>query len=281
MHWLRSVLCIGTLTGLGSGAAWIAPAVAQDRPVSSAHDAMDVITLAAHLSTPSVHAIELAWLADPITFPYPLRAVHQDNKLLIQGLVPTRGIQMKALAIATELSLVEVVDQVRVQPNMRVVLPEAPRETFALECRARLEQVGLPVRKQIELRATKDGRLIITGFADSEDDKLAYSRCFVGLAGCRSIRNEMVVGKAPRQALPHADVKDLETLPPPKPAPMPPTLAPGSGQRSEIQQISYPSNEPEVQKRPMNPWPKLLAPVPAREGKTRPLPTPALLQFHD
>ncbi len=278
MRWLRAALCIGSMTGclneVTLGTLW-----AQDRPVSTSEPSTLLTTGETATTAISPLAVEMAWLADPITFPYPLKATVQEGKFVVKGLVPTRGIQMRALALAMQLSPVEVVDQIRVQSTMQLVVTEVPNEQFAQEARARLEQVGMPVRKHIELRSTKDGRLIITGYADSEEDKWAYSRCFVGLAGCRAIRNDMLIGFAPMNKGGNAESNSLETLPVPKPVQLQTPVAPNALPTADIKQTTHRSDVNETKQEQPMPVPKLLPPIPAAYAKPVYVPTPAIVKF--
>ena len=55
--------------------------------------------------------VELAWLADPLTFPYPLTARPAGGTLEVRGEVPGPGVKQLALTMARAHSTLPVTDQ--------------------------------------------------------------------------------------------------------------------------------------------------------------------------
>lgn len=153
-------------------------------------------TRAAEESRTAEIAVELAWLGDAATFPYPLRAKCQNGVVELHGPLPTEGLRAKAVALAQEAAALPVADRLTLQPNMALLLPVAPDERFPEEAKARLFSLGEAEGKQLELKATRDGKLFIAGAAATAEERLGYSKVFRGLAGCRLVRNEMSVGPA-------------------------------------------------------------------------------------
>jgi osmotically-inducible protein OsmY len=138
-------------------------------------------------------AVELAWLGDALTFPYPLRAKANQGRIDLLGHVPSETIRDKAMALALGATTAPVCDRLTVLPNMAFSFSVSPESDFAAQARARVLALGDLEVKRIELRATKEGKLCIGGLVESPEEKLAYSRVFRGLPGCKAVRNEMVV----------------------------------------------------------------------------------------
>ncbi len=175
-------------------------------------------------------AVELAWLGEAATFPYPLRAQFKNGALELHGRVPTGGLKVKAVALAKEAALLQVSDQIVVQANMALLLPTLPDDSFTEEAKARFFSIGRSEGRQIELKTTRDGKLFVAGYAVSAEEKLAYSRVFRGLVGCRLVRNELVVGTLPpvvavQDTVPNGTESAGTTEAPPRPEP-PKLMAP-------------------------------------------------------
>ncbi|HMP57904.1 MAG TPA: BON domain-containing protein [Gemmatales bacterium] len=183
----------------------------------------------------SASTIEHAWLADPVTFPYPLKVRSTAQGFELTGLVPSAVISDRALALAQQAASTPVVNRIVIVPNMAMAFPAAQGPAFGDEARERLEQVS-PIRgRQLELRARKDGQLILTGRADSEEQKLEFARALRGLPGATSVVNNMVVTAAgaatpassptplPLANGPQSQPKSPqpEALPMPQPRPLP------------------------------------------------------------
>src|SRR5207245_970218 len=62
--------------------------------------------------------IEIAWLADPMTFPYPMAACLVGGTLEVAGLVPSEAVRQRALYLARECSGMSVADRLHVQAGM-------------------------------------------------------------------------------------------------------------------------------------------------------------------
>src|SRR5581483_11711212 len=72
--------------------------------------------------------VMLAWLADPITCRYPLKANVNGNILEVSGTVPNQAIHDHARELAERISKMTVNDAVRVQPNATPPVPMVAAE---------------------------------------------------------------------------------------------------------------------------------------------------------
>lgn len=201
---------------------------AQDlRPNSAPAETPAQITrLSAEALRSAEIAIELAWLADATTFPFPLKARTKDGKIELLGPVPSTLVRDKASALALAATTVPVSDRIVVQPRMNLHLLEQPADDFAFEAKTRLFSLGSVEGRQIELKTTKDGKLYIAGFAASADEKLAYSKVFQGLVGCKLVRNEMTIGAMPVVQVQNVEEPKVATAAVVKSSTVPPAISP-------------------------------------------------------
>lgn len=167
-------------------------------------------------------AVELAWLSDASTFAYPLQARWMNGTVELLGRIPSPALRDKAVAIAKGAVPIPVIDRMTVTPAMMLALPQPPDASFVDEAKSRFFSLGPVDGKQMELKATRDGKLFITGWASSEEEKLAYSKVFRGLVGCKLVRNEMEVRPAEAAGLlplpPMPEAKPRAQLGRPQPA---------------------------------------------------------------
>jgi hypothetical protein len=69
-------------------------------------------------AAPEEVRIELAWMADPATFPCYLGVYRDGNALKVRGFVPSEAVRARAIQIAGEQSGMTVVDELRINSNM-------------------------------------------------------------------------------------------------------------------------------------------------------------------
>src|SRR5689334_11106325 len=73
--------------------------------------------------------VELAWLADPITFPYFLEARVESGTLSVRGYVPDKTVRDHALKLARVHTTYTITDSMREHPSLRVRLAkESPAQ---------------------------------------------------------------------------------------------------------------------------------------------------------
>src|SRR5439155_2169592 len=142
--------------------------------------------------------IEIAWLADPMTFPYPMAARLAGETLEIAGLVPSEAVRQRALYLAHECSGMSVADRLHVQAGM----PEpGGREPDGVLARKAAEAVSSTLAKHghaFETNADAAGCVTISGRVTSYEENRAVSSRLSRIAGCCCVVNKLEVMKAAR-----------------------------------------------------------------------------------
>src|SRR5262245_52455460 len=97
--WRRWLWMTGVATSLATGAALQAqtPNRPPSNPVMSAKTAAPQKARADDSGRLMEVLVELAWLADPVTFPYYLEARVDGQALEVRGYVPSKAIRDKAI----------------------------------------------------------------------------------------------------------------------------------------------------------------------------------------
>ena len=209
----RALLLLGAWTGLANPLLGQEPAPrVEPTPVTS---------LAQPAGRPAEIAVELALLADRVTFPYVLKAKSTAQGLELTGRVPSTVIRDRALAVARQAWGGVLTSQIIVVPNMAIALPVEADASFGQEARARLEKVAPLAGRKLELRARKDGHLVLTGRADSEEQRLAFTAALRGLPGAACVVNQMTVMSAAGDGSRPALNPPVEVLSMPRPAAAP------------------------------------------------------------
>lgn len=142
--------------------------------------------------------VELALLADLATFPYFLGAHATGETLELCGLAPNKMVRQHALDLARRSTFLRVCDKVRIQANLVVTSPPRPAVMLQQEAAELLEQNLGELGLEMCVGVQPDGRIVVAGSVDSVENKLAVSRLFRRLSGCRGVVNELIV-----QPLPH------------------------------------------------------------------------------
>ncbi|HLN33254.1 MAG TPA: hypothetical protein VK395_36335 [Gemmataceae bacterium] len=137
--------------------------------------------------------VELAWLADPLTFPYALEARTMGTALEIRGEVLTESDRQQALRIAQEESGMRVIDKLRI--NARLSLPHVSKPTNQIH-REAVAILGedLPLRvKDLSVSIWTNGQILVKGAVSTYEDKLAISQRLRRVKGCSCIINQIRV----------------------------------------------------------------------------------------
>jgi osmotically-inducible protein OsmY len=135
--------------------------------------------------------VEIAWLADPVTFPCHLEAHVTHEALEARGYVTDSAVREKALKIAREVSGKRVVDATRYhRARSRPVLtrPETAVQRDAVRL---LRQVHPVHATTVKVETQPNGRLVVEGTLASLEDKFAVSRCLSHVGGCKCVDNQL------------------------------------------------------------------------------------------
>lgn len=160
----------------------------------------------------AVADVELAWLADPITFPYKLSAVRSGDVLEVRGDVPDAIVKNQALNVARVHHRGQIVDRVALTARSA---PEPARRTVD-ELRTALEAKLTQAIPGHGLRVGVDdvGRVTVDGAVRTDAEKQAAIASLRDVPGCLCILNRAQV--AP-EAVASARPSALPAVPPPPP----------------------------------------------------------------
>jgi hypothetical protein len=151
--------------------------------------------------------IELAWLADPITFPHYLKAHAGTKQLQVEGYVPSNLVRDEALRVARAHCPVAVADEVKVVSGLTFPPTSAAPAHLQRAAEATLQRLFARQPSGFTVTCAADGRVTVTGVVGSIEDKLAVSRQLRYLPGCAAVANQLRVetplpGGVPAPAVP-------------------------------------------------------------------------------
>ncbi len=141
--------------------------------------------------------VELAWIADPVTFPYFLEARIEGSTLAVRGYVPDKAVREYALKLARIYTTYTLADQMKEHLSLRVRLAkESPSQLQAAVVSTLRE--ALPRQYQrLQVQCGADGTVLLRGPIASAEDKLAASHALRRLYGCTSVRNQLQIPGEP------------------------------------------------------------------------------------
>jgi hypothetical protein len=134
--------------------------------------------------------VEIAWLADPVTFPYYLEAhVNTHQQLEVRGYVPNKVVREHALRTAQVYSSLTVLDSMKEHPSLLVrpsqMSPQQLQSSVLSSLRA-----ALPKQYQLlKTDCSSDGKVYVFGPVNSYEEKIAVSHSLRRLHGCTSVQN--------------------------------------------------------------------------------------------
>jgi osmotically-inducible protein OsmY len=150
--------------------------------------------------------VELGWMADPITFPYELRAYLKNGVLEVHGHVPNVIVRKQALNIARVYGAAEVVDHTEMVEASAKDFTAAPKEWLEATIRARIAR-GLPqLAATVHVQCNELGGVVFTGTASTQAEKVVLSAMLRPVPGCSQVDNRVQIGAAPAANVPAANV---------------------------------------------------------------------------
>lgn len=247
--------------GLAAGAA-----SGQDRPWQKLFGGPAPKVAAAKLAAEQARRlaeirVELAWLADPITFPYFLDAKTEGPNLKVRGFVPDNAVRAQAMKLAQVYSAYPVVDTLKEHPALLVRPGKiAPQQLHSAVVAALRE--ALPRQYQrVQVQCAADGTVVLRGQLPSSEEKLAAALALRRLYGCTSVQTAIQVPGVPADVPPTAVARTNE---PPAVAPAP---APKPAVVAQAPPKPAPTVEPDEDDEP--PQARFGAPRPVK-GRTKP-----------
>jgi hypothetical protein len=137
--------------------------------------------------------VQLAWLSDRATYPFPLEAEMHGTVLEVRGYVPTETVHQQALKMARDESGLRVMDAIQVNPNVTAVPAKKSASALKREAVACLRQDLRERAAGITVIIWNDGQVLLKGRVPSVYDKLAASCCLRRVAGCNCVLNQLQV----------------------------------------------------------------------------------------
>jgi osmotically-inducible protein OsmY len=143
-------------------------------------------------------AVELAWLGDPVTFPYFLEARVEGAKLAVRGFVPDKAVREHALGLARLTCSYSVTDTVKEHPSLRVRPGQtAPAQLQSAVVAALREALPRQQAQRLQVQCGEDGKVTLRGTVQTAEEKLAASLALRRLYGCTSVQNLTQAASAP------------------------------------------------------------------------------------
>lgn len=138
--------------------------------------------------------VELAWLADPVTFPYYLEAKMVGGKMEVRGLLPSKSVQEHAVRLARLNCSLPIADLTRENTVLTVRPTRLPPEKLQGAVHTALQQALPASHKKLNVECATDGRVVVAGGVASLEEKLAVSQSLRRLHGCGYVVNLTEVG---------------------------------------------------------------------------------------
>jgi hypothetical protein len=150
--------------------------------------------------------VEVAWLADPVTFPYYLEARADAARLEVRGYVPNQAVREHALRIAQVYSSLPVTDALKEHASLLVKPTQMSAQQLQNSVQSSL-RVALPKQyQQLRIDCGDDGKVFVSGPVNNVEERIAVSHALRRLHGCTSVQNltalPIEVVQIPREKLP-------------------------------------------------------------------------------
>jgi hypothetical protein len=155
--------------------------------------------------------IELAWLSDPITFPYYIEARVEGPELHVRGNVPSRGVREQALKLARLNSPMPVKDLLKENPRLAFRPVRLSPDRLQKVAVSGLREALPKQAKGLQVRCSADGRVAVLGPVDSFEEKLAISQTLRRLHGCTVVTNLTNVASDPDGSIARSLTSSLQT----------------------------------------------------------------------
>ena len=157
-------------------------------------------TVRAQSQQPARHPIaeiEMAWLADPITFPFALRVVPTATAFEIHGAVPSAAVKKQALNIARIHGQATITDRVNVVALGKQAAARRAPDDLRKDLEQRLREIAPALAKSILIQTDEEGRVTLTGSTNSWDEKRSLGQALRSIPGCICVVNQLQFAGAP------------------------------------------------------------------------------------
>lgn len=201
--------------------------------------------------------IELAWLADPVTFPYNLGVYPSGSSFEVRGFVPTEAVRTQAIKIARAHTRRAVTDGIKVYPGMAVRSGSESAEKIVKATADVLTQALGERGRSLTIRAKAGGQVTLQGTVGCHEEKLLVSRQMRKVTGCTSSINELSVVTVLREGkLYHLVTMDGQVRIP---------------AHSEVLHVNHSTPRTQAQNPPPRQATATTQPVPPKPGATAPV----------
>ncbi|MCI0463669.1 MAG: BON domain-containing protein [Gemmataceae bacterium] len=167
-------------------------------------------------------AIELAWLADPVTFPQLLAARVNGGTLEIRGTVPSATVRERVARVARQHCSLSLLDHLKVQPRTPPSAANLSLQEVQRAVCAALKTSFPRLAGGITLKCQPHGQVTLSGVIPTHEEKLAVSQALRGVSGCMAVLNQLQVSTA----VPASTLMPATASVPPAPVPAAPAPAP-------------------------------------------------------
>jgi osmotically-inducible protein OsmY len=138
---------------------------------------------------------QLAWLANPLTFPYALKARVKGSSMEVSGTLPTASLHAEAVRIARDESGMPVKDNIALNAHGAVPPTSKPAQVLSRDINNTLAEAMPRLFESMTVSVWMRGQVVLKGTVATLEDKLAASRCLQGVAGCSCVVNQLQVSR--------------------------------------------------------------------------------------
>lgn len=138
--------------------------------------------------------VSLAWLADPITYPCPLKCVVSATMIDVRGTVPSSAARDHALGLAELHGKRSVVNSLKVLAGNYYQAPSGKPDQLQRDAADFLAKLNV---HELKVRAVANGQMVVHGTVASYEDKLAVSQRLQSLKGVTCVDNQITVQSLP------------------------------------------------------------------------------------
>lgn len=150
--------------------------------------------------------VELAWLADPTTFPYEVAAHVDGSRLEVGGIVPNDALRQRALQVAKAQCSLQVVDKLILLPSAAVESVHDKNDNLCRTASLALTKTFNRFPGNFQVDADPHGVVTVAGEVPTCEDKLTVSRRLAQLTGCTSVVNHLTVARVVRDGKPFTPI---------------------------------------------------------------------------
>jgi hypothetical protein len=210
--WQTLAAAVGLGLALGGAGLTVAgPIEVRGRAAGTRRDAEPEPVLLAQDQRVVEIDVELALLADPITFPYNLGARVQGGTVCLRGYVRYEPERDRAVVVARQHCPVSVVNEIKLLPNLVLRPVGGSAAQLQEEAETALHDAFPALASRCRIYCGLSGEITVGGVVGSPEEKLAVSRRLRQLASCSAVLNQLRTGfaVAERGNSPHREASEV------------------------------------------------------------------------